>query len=193
MVDTLLDVSSLETGRLHFYAREYDFANVARRALDEAAPRFADRALVVTQRVPTASMQGIGDPDKLRRAMAHLLDNAVKFTPPSGSLAVEVEERADGFWFRVADSGPGVPSDRLQKVLEPFYQVDGSVTRTHGGVGLGLAFARRVIEAHEGDIVLASPPPAPIAGVTLSGTQVAFRIDPRPKLPEAPIDPQWGP
>jgi signal transduction histidine kinase len=193
MVDTLLDVSSLETGRLHFYAREYDFAKVARRAIDEARPRFADRALTVTERIPKAAMSGIGDPDKLRRAMAHLLDNAVKFTPPSGSLAVEVSEDADGFWFRVADSGPGVPRDRLEKVLQPFYQVDGSVTRTHGGVGLGLAFARRVIEAHEGAIVLASPPPAPIAGIALSGTQVAFRVRARPKLPEAPVDPQWGP
>lgn len=193
MVDTLLDVSSLETGRLHFYAREYDFAKVARRAVDEARPRFADRELTVTERIASGPLSGLGDPEKLRRAMAHLLDNAVKFTPQSGALAIEVTAQADEFWFRVGDSGPGVPRDRLEKVLEPFYQVDGSVTRTHGGVGLGLAFARRVVEAHGGAIVLTSPPPRPIAGIALTGTEVSLRVHARPTLSNLPIDPALGP
>jgi signal transduction histidine kinase len=83
--------------------------------------------------------------------MAHLLDNAVKFTPKGGAIAV----RAGGgevLVFEVADAGPGIPEDSLHRILEVFYQVDGSVTRQFGGVGLGLAFARRVAEAHGGTL-----------------------------------------
>lgn len=184
LVDTLLDVSSLETGRMHFYAREYDFAQVARRTLDEMRSRFDDRHLVLHASLPDEPLRAVGDPDKLRRAMAHLLDNAVKFTPPGGEVGVAVEVVEGGSYrVRVVDSGPGVAPDRLQKILEPFYQVDGSVTRVHGGVGLGLAFARRVAEAMGGSLEVCSPPSGPVAGARLTGTEVSLRVHSKPTMP----------
>lgn len=189
LVDTLLDVSSLETGRLHFYARDYDFAQIAQRAIDESRARFEDRKLALHVSLPVGKggMPAVGDSDKLRRAMAHLLDNAAKFTPPGGEVAIEIAARGAGedlgYELVIADSGPGVPADRIEKILEPFYQVDGSVTRQHGGVGLGLAFARRVAEAMGGDVAVQSPPRGPIAGRKPKGTEVRMRVRARPRMP----------
>jgi signal transduction histidine kinase len=192
LIDTLLDVSALETGRLHFYSRDYDFAQVAQRAIDETRARFDDRRITLRLSLPPPplreAMRAVGDPDKIRRSMAQLLDNAVKFTPTGGEVAVMVSHARRGtatddaiYEFVVADSGPGVPPDRIEKILEPFYQVDGSVTRQHGGVGLGLAFARRVAEAMGGEVLVRSPPSAPLAAIGLGGTEVVMRVRASPR------------
>ena len=176
VVDTLLDVSSLESGRMHFYAREYDFTEVARRAVNEADGRFSARNVVVELALPVGPYKAFGDPDKLLRSMAHVLENASKFTPRGGKVAVAVERTPEGYEFAVADSGPGVPASQLAAVLEPFYQVDGSTTRSHGGVGLGLAFARSVCDAMGGGIRVVSPPDRDVAGCRPSGTLVVLAV-----------------
>ena len=183
LVDTLLDVSALETGRMTFVAREYDLGVLLRRVLAEAEMPIRERQLVVTERVPETGLECMGDPDKLRRAIAHLIENAIKFTPAGGGIGVEIAVEGTELTLTVADSGPGVPQDRLEKVLEPFYQVDGSITRAHGGVGLGLAFVRRVAEAHQGGVVVTSPP-AMVAGLSLAGTGVALRVRRSARFPE---------
>ncbi len=190
LVDTLLDVSSLETGRMHFYVRDYDFAQVVKRSLDEQRARFVDRQLRVASSLPPGPLKAVGDPDKLRRAMTHLFDNAVKFTPPAGEVAIEARAIDGAYELIVLDSGPGVAPEKIEKILEPFYQADGSVTRVHGGVGLGLAFARRVAEAMGGGVTVASPPAGPIAGRDLTGTEVRLRVAARPVVPESthPLD-----
>ncbi|MGB5813267.1 MAG: hybrid sensor histidine kinase/response regulator, partial [Polyangiales bacterium] len=148
VVDTLLDVSSLETGRMHYYARQYDFRGAAESALAQMRSKLEERDVTLIERLPDSPLPAIGDPDKLTRAMVHVLDNASKFTPMGGEVAVEVRAEDDEMLlFGVADSGPGVRPEHIARIMEPFYQVDGSVTREQGGVGLGLAFARRVTEA----------------------------------------------
>lgn len=181
VVDTLLDVSSLETGRMHYYARPYDFREVATRALDQLRPKFEARDVTLLERIPKGPLQAQGDPDKLLRAMVHVLDNASKFTPIGGEVAVEVRPGAGHeLLFAVADSGPGVRPEHIARIMEPFYQVDGSVTREQGGVGLGLAFARRVTEALGGSIEISSPPAGEVAKRQLTGTLVELRVDRAP-------------
>lgn len=188
VVDSLLDVSSLESGRMHFYERDYDFLEVASRAVDEVRPRFADAGIEVLEEPASAGLPARGDPDKLRRAMVHVLDNAAKFTPRGGQVAVAVRrggmvgQGGAHYELVVADGGPGVAPAELERILEPFYQVDGSVTRAHGGVGLGLAFARRVTEAFGGGLEVASPPDEDVAGVRLGGTMVRLRVQARPHV-----------
>ncbi|MFO0681528.1 MAG: hybrid sensor histidine kinase/response regulator [Sandaracinus sp.] len=182
LVDTLLDVSALETGRMSFAAREYDLRQLAERVLDDAARTLEERGLVV-ERLFAPGLTGSGDPEKLRRAIAHVVENATKFTPTGGRIAVEGGIDGSDLWVTIADSGPGVPADRLEKVLEPFYQVDGSVTRAYGGVGLGLAFVRRVVEAHGGSVTVTSPP-AEVAGLRLGGTGVTLRVRRVARFPE---------
>lgn len=184
LIDTLLDVSTLETGRMHIYEREYDVAQVARRALEEARPRF-ERARIQVTEDPSLQreLQARGDPDKLRRALAHVMENAAKFTPRGGEVAVELEvleHPANTVRITVADNGPGVAPGDAHKILEPFYQADGSATRSHGGVGLGLAFARRVAQALGGALEVQSPPGRPVAGRTLGGTAISMSVQRMP-------------
>jgi signal transduction histidine kinase len=187
VVDTLLDVSSLETGRMHYYTRAYDFREVARSAIDQIRSKLEERDVTLTERLPEEPLPAQGDPDKLLRAMVHVLDNASKFTPIGGEVAVEVRAEKDGqLMFGVADSGPGVRPEHITRIMEPFYQVDGSVTRDHGGVGLGLAFARRVTEALGGGIEISSPPAGEVAERQLSGTLVELRVSRSPERPETP-------
>jgi len=131
-------------------------------------------------------MPAVGDAEKILRAMLHILDNAIKFSPAKGRLAVAVRalSGADGEGTRyaliVADEGPGIPASRRERVQDIFYQVDGSVTRSHGGIGLGLAFARHVAHAHGGDVRLESPPKHEVACTCLTGTLVCIEVAGQP-------------
>jgi signal transduction histidine kinase len=183
LVDTLLDVSQLETGRLHFFRVPYDFVAIAQRAVDEVRARFEEQGVTLhVEQVREPSFPAHGDADKLLRAMVHVLDNACKFTPRGGQVAIAVRRgmSPSGEWFGlfVSDDGPGVAPEQIPKILQPFYQVDGSVTRSHGGVGLGLAFARRVCESLGGGIEVQSPPTEAVAGRVLGGTCVTLRVPP---------------
>ncbi|MGC6417758.1 MAG: ATP-binding protein [Bradymonadia bacterium] len=98
------------------------------------------------------------DSDQCLRAFSHIVDNAVKFSPAGASVSVTTRTESSGegrgrIWaVSVADEGPGIPLTERLNVLEPFYQIDGSVTRAHGGAGLGLAISARVVTAHEGTL-----------------------------------------
>jgi signal transduction histidine kinase len=171
---------------MHYYTRAYDFREVAESALDQARSKLEERDVTLVERLPEGPLQAQGDPDKLLRAMVSVLDNASKFTPTGGEVAVEVRAEGDQhLLFAVADSGPGVRPEHIARIMEPFYQVDGSVTREQGGVGLGLAFARRVTEALGGGIEISSPPAGEVAGRQLSGTLVELRVDRAPDRLEA--------
>src|SRR6185369_9081304 len=120
--------------------------------------------------LPRGPLTAVGDAGRLQRAMTQLLDNAVKFTPEGGVVGVRVTRLPSGHYeLCVADSGPGVRPDRLHRIFEPFFQVDGSVTREHGGVGVGLAIARRTARGLGGDVRVTSPSQESIEGVALRG------------------------
>ncbi len=180
IIDALLDVSSLETERMHFYHRDYDFLECVRGVLEKTKTSVDESGLRLSVSLPEGTLLTRGDPDKVQRALTHLLDNALKFTPRGGKIAVEVRDQqlngAQVCSFVVADSGPGIAREELARVVEPFYQVDGSVTRQHGGVGLGLAFAHRVAKGLGGGTRIASPPGQAVAGKTLEGTLVEFWV-----------------
>lgn len=185
LIDTLLDVSHLETGKLHIYERDYDFGEVANKALAETKDIFAEAGITLILEQAPGPMPARGDPDKLRRAMIHILDNAAKFTPRGSEVAVGL--RASGgaraeagarYELAVVDSGPGISARDRERILQPFFQVDGSRTRKHGGVGLGLAFSHHVAEAMGGGIRVMSPPEAEVAGRRLNGTAFVLSVHP---------------
>ncbi len=186
LIDTLLDVSHLETGRLHLFDRDYDFAAVVVRAIEETEMRFKQAGVQVQREAASISLPARGDPDKLRRAMVHILDNAVKFSSRGSVVAVSV--RAIGpagsedqrYELIVADDGPGISEQAKDQIMQPFFQVDGSRTRSHGGVGLGLAYARNVAEALGGGIEVQSPPARTVAGRSLGGTAIQLTVHPQP-------------
>jgi signal transduction histidine kinase len=169
LIDNLLDVSGLETGSMRFLHRDYDFLDTTRRALARVADRLAERRITLVEELPRGPLPGWGDAERLSRAMIQLLENAAKFTPTGGCIGVRVSTSPNGYELCVADSGPGVSPDRTGRLFEPFYQVDGSPTRQHGGVGVGLAIARRIARGLGGDVRFESPSRTTMEGVTLPG------------------------
>jgi signal transduction histidine kinase len=176
VVDTLLDVSSLDSGRMHFYERDYDFAACVDQAIADAQPLIEEHQITIRRDPPSGDLAARGDPDKLKRAFVHLIDNAVKFGAPGSEVGIGIRSDLSYLELLVADEGPGVASDQLEKVLEPFYQVDGSVTRSHGGVGLGLAYARHVAATLGGGLTIESPPADAVAGRLFGGTLVRLKV-----------------
>ena len=170
LIDNLLDVTGIETGRLRFAHRDYDLSEVARRSLARQAHLFDGRVSLVTDVPRAGSLRGWGDAERISRALDQLLDNAAKFTPKGGTVGIRAR-RVEGGQFEVcvADTGPGVPLEKADRLFQPFYQVDGSPTRSHGGTGVGLAIARGIARGHGGDIRVASPANEEILGVRLNG------------------------
>jgi signal transduction histidine kinase len=173
-LDNLIDVTGLETGRMRFFNREYDFLDTVRRSVASYADAFAERELTVLEETPRGPLTAYGDADRLGRAMNQLLDNACKFTAPGGTVGVCVRVLEGHYEVIVADSGPGVPPERAERVFDPFYQVDGSPTREHGGVGVGLAIARSVARGLGGDLKLAGG--AAVEGSYLTGAAFSLTV-----------------
>jgi signal transduction histidine kinase len=173
-LDNLIDVTGLETGRMRFFHRDYDFLDTVRRAVAAYADGFADRQLTVLEEMPRGPLGGYGDSERLARAISQLLDNAGKFTPQGGTVGICVRVLESHYELLVADSGPGVPPERAERVFDPFYQVDGSPTRVHGGVGVGLAIARSVARGLGGDLKLAGG--AAVEGIYLTGAAFSLTV-----------------
>ncbi len=176
MVENLLDVTALSTGKMSFFAREYDFNMQAREALKLCAEQFRERGIHVDSSIPKSQFVGHGDSEKLRRAMVQLLENAVKFCKPDGQVHVCTRRTADRFMYMVYDSGTGIPEQELQAIFKTFYQIDGSPTREHGGTGLGLALARKIIERFGGEIWAESPPSEYAVGFEWAQTMVGLWV-----------------
>jgi len=170
LIDALLDVTAVETGRLKIAHRDYDLVDVVERALARRREAFAAAGLELLSEVPEGKLPGLGDGARLLTALDHLLDNAQKFTPAGGRVGVRARRLPSGFSeVCVADSGPGVSEEKALRLFEPFYQVDGSPTRAHGGAGIGLAVVRGIARSHGGDIRVVSPTDERIGGARLSG------------------------
>ncbi len=131
-------------------------------------------------------MPAFGDAARLQRAVGHLLDNAIKFGAEGKTVGVRAGRSDKAYLLTVADRGPGVAADRQEKIFEPFYQVDGSITREHGGVGLGLAIARRTARGLGGNVFVLSPAAEHIGGEEFAGAAFVLEVAERAPNPEVP-------
>jgi signal transduction histidine kinase len=183
-LDNLIDVTGLETGKMRFFHREYDFLDTVRRAVAQMADVLAERRITMLEELPRGPLPGYGDSDRLGRAIIQLLDNAAKFTPEEGMIGIVVRPHETTYELLVADSGAGIPPDRAERIFEPFYQVDGSPTRQHGGTGVGLAIARRVARGLGGDLRVTAG--ASVEGAYLAGA--AFSLSVAKRAPTVVLD-----
>ncbi|PIE06281.1 MAG: hybrid sensor histidine kinase/response regulator [Sorangium cellulosum] len=176
LIDNLLDVTGLEAGTMRFVHRDYDVRTVVERALGKFQPAMAERSVQLALECPDQSMPAWGDVDRLTKGLTQVIDNAIKFTPHGGVIGVRVSRTGSHYRLCVADNGPGIPASQIDTVLQPFVQADGSPTRQHQGVGIGLAIARRVAEGLGGELSLSSPCNERIGGITFRGTTCTLTI-----------------
>ena len=155
LIEDLLEVSRIVTGKLRLQVRDVDLAAILDTAADIVKPAALAKRLRLTVQIAIRPAMTHGDPDRLQQVIWNLLSNAVKFTPPDGAVVVELT-RKDGYVLTVQDSGPGIEAKFLPHVFDAFRQADASATREHGGLGLGLAIAKQLVEAHGGTIEAAS-------------------------------------
>jgi signal transduction histidine kinase len=159
----LLAFIRLDQGQVTLNRESLDLQVVLAPAVEGQRARAAERKVTVALDLPPDLPMAFADSQELALALNHLLDNAVKFTPAGGSVAVRGAAVTDAggrpaVEITVQDTGIGIPPEEQQKVFERFYQIDSSMTRQYGGVGIGLAVVKQVVEAHGSTIRLESEP-----------------------------------
>lgn len=152
LVEDLLDVSRIVTGKLTIVPVPMDFSDVLRLAVENARHAADEKGITLQLSVSSFPAFVRGDVDRLQQVAWNLLSNAVKFTPAGGVITVAIGCEGKGAVFTVADTGQGIDPKFLPHVFEPFRQADASSTRQHGGLGLGLAIVRRIVDLHGGAV-----------------------------------------
>lgn len=163
LIESLLAFIRLDQGQVTLNRESLDLQVVLAPAVEGQRARAAERKVTVTLDLPPDLPMAFADSQELALALSHLLDNAVKFTAAGGSVtvrgaAVTDAEGQAAVEITVQDTGVGIPPEEQQKVFERFYQIDSSMTRQYGGVGIGLAVVKQVVEAHGSTIHLESEP-----------------------------------
>ncbi len=157
VINELLDVSRIVSGRLQLELGPLNLVDIVRDAVDSIRVAAEGRGLVLVQVLPEQPVLSVrGDAARLQQVMGNLLTNAVKFTPAGGRIDVTLTHEAAGACIVVHDTGQGIAPEFLPHVFERFRQADSSPSRAHGGLGLGLAIARSLVERHEGTLTASS-------------------------------------
>jgi PAS domain S-box-containing protein len=154
IIEDILDVSRVVTGKLQLHLGPVDLAAVVHAALDTVRPAMEAKEIRMETKFDSNLRTISGDSDRLQQVVWNILSNAAKFTPTSGEVHISVGQSATHALIQVKDSGPGIDPAFLPYVFERFRQADGSTTRTHGGLGLGLAIVRHLVELHGGTIAV---------------------------------------
>ena len=157
IIEDILDVSRIITGNLRIEPERVDFNAVVEDALDVVLPSAAAKDIEVRCRRGSSPLHLVGDSRRLRQIAWNLLSNAVKFTPPGGRIEVALDRAGGKVRLRITDTGEGIAPDLLPHVFDRFRQADGSTTRRHGGLGLGLSIVRHLVELHGGEARAESP------------------------------------
>jgi PAS domain S-box-containing protein len=152
LISDILDVSRIVSGKLHLEVRPLELASTIAAALDTVRPSADAKGVALVSTLDPAAMPISGDPDRLQQVVWNLLANAIKFTPRGGRVELRLRRADTHAEVVVQDTGPGIPRAFLPHVFERFRQADGSSTRAHGGLGLGLAIVRHLVEAHGGTV-----------------------------------------
>lgn len=176
LINDLLDVSRIITGQLRI-ERDRTFPSmILESAIDAVEPQASARRVAIDLALPPDSVIVWGDPSRLQQVFTNLLVNAIKFSPSDSTIDITMRCAGDDVEIRFVDHGEGIAPEMLPVIFERFRQADGSITRKHGGMGLGLAIARHIMDLHGGSVVAESAGPG-------HGASFIVRL---PRLADAP-------
>ena len=156
LIEDILDVSRVITGKLRLHNESVDIASVINAAIDSVQLAIDSKDLHLEVTLDPSARHTFGDAGRLQQVVWNLLSNAIKFTPSGGRIEIKVERAEGNMQLRVGDTGCGIGPDFLPFIFDRFRQADGTTTRRHGGLGLGLAIVRHLVELHGGSIKAAS-------------------------------------
>ncbi len=159
LVDDLLDVSRITGGKIRLELERIDVAAIVATAVETSRPLIDEAGHELTVSMPDETLWVKCDRVRLSQVLSNLLNNAAKYTRGGGSIHLSIEREGSECVFRVRDNGIGIPPEMLSKVFDLFTQVERSLDRSRGGLGVGLTLARRLIEMHGGRIDVASDGP----------------------------------
>ncbi len=183
LVADLLDMSRIISGKLRLSLRRTELSSVIHAAADVVRPAAEAKGVRLLVDIDPDLGANVGDPDRLQQVIWNLLTNAVRYTPRGGRVTVTGERGPAGIRVVVRDTGSGIPPAHLPFVFERFRQIDSSTTRSQGGLGLGLAIVRHLVEAHGGCVEAESEGEG--RGATFTITLPIRALDPPPAEEEA--------
>lgn len=157
LIEDLLDLSRVMSGRIRLDVQQLAMVDLVRGAIDSAEPTAQAKGVRVESILDPRGGVVSGDPARLQQILWNLLSNAIKFTPKGGKVQVLLQRIDSHLEFSVSDNGIGIPASFLPHVFDRFSQKDSSTTRSHGGLGLGLAIAKQLVELHGGTLQAQSP------------------------------------
>ncbi|HWI17381.1 MAG TPA: response regulator [Vicinamibacterales bacterium] len=169
MVEDLLEASRLNRGRVQLMEQPLDLIRVIKQSVEASKPATDSRRQKVVTAIPPGPLMMLGDPLRLEQVLVNVINNASKYSEAGTTITVECDAVRDCAEVRVIDRGVGIPAEQLEAVFEPFVQVDQSLARTLGGIGMGLTLARGMVELHKGSIAAFSDGPS-------KGTTVVIRL-----------------
>ena len=161
LVSDMLDISRMTAGEIVLDVNLVDLPSLVQSAAETMRPAAVEKGIEIETSLNEAAWVK-GDAKRLAQVLNNLLNNAIKFTPRGGRVSVELTRADNETVLVVRDTGPGIPPDFLPHVFDRFAQADDSVTRAHGGLGLGLAIVRHIIERHDGSVTVANGPPVQV-------------------------------
>jgi signal transduction histidine kinase/ActR/RegA family two-component response regulator len=157
LIEDILDVSRVITGKLQLKMGPVDLATVINAAIDSVQPAAESKGIQLAITLDPSARHALGDANRLQQVVWNLLSNAIKFTPATGLVQVKLARLEDTLQIWISDSGQGIRAEFLPFLFERFRQADGTITRKHGGLGLGLAIVRHLVELHGGTVHADSP------------------------------------
>ena len=182
LIEDILDVSRIITGKLRLQVRPVHLVPVIESAIESVRLAAEAKSIRLQSRLDSEAGRLLGDANRLQQVVWNLLSNALKFTPKDGRVEIRLERVNSHAEITVSDAGPGISSDFLPFVFDRFRQHDSSTTRSYGGLGLGLAIVRQLVELHGGTVTVVSPGIG--QGTTFTVTLPAMIIPLPPSDPE---------
>ena len=192
LVDDLLDVTRISRGKIQLQREVLDLGDLVRRTVEDHRSRFADSGIALELAVAAEPLWIDGDGTRLAQVIGNLLNNAAKFTGPAerASVSVAKEEAGSGVVVRVRDTGVGMSREVLPRLFEPFTQADSTLDRTRGGLGLGLALVKGLVELHGGRVEANSEGLGPVPSSSSGCRSYSRPLAPSRRPPQ--VAPQRG-
>ena len=182
LIEDILDISRMITGKLEIETQVVSVPHLMDGVVSAALPAARLKQITISKHVPDGLPPIDGDPKRLHQVLSSVITNAIQFTPEKGTVDIGAAADDGSIEITVRDSGAGIPAEFLPHVFDRFRQADSRATRRHGGLGLGLAIARHVLEQHRGEIRAHSDGPG-------RGTTITMRLPARPVSQGQPVAP----